>query len=120
MYEKLYFLGETVLEKMAALWMPVTLFLIIKAEHAITNFFYIPNGMAMSSGLSFLDFVWKNLVPVILGNIVGPAILVSGLYWLSYVAIPSEDNKRRFKEPANECYAEEMSGGASNGAAAKL
>ena len=42
--------------------------------------FLIPLGMALGAGVSLSQFLVANLFPVTLGNIVGGAVAVCGLY----------------------------------------
>lgn len=42
--------------------------------------FLIPLGMALGAGVTWPQFLLANLLPVTLGNIVGGAIAVCGLY----------------------------------------
>jgi len=85
--------------KVLAIFFIICLFITSGFEHSIANMYYIPAGifakqnpqwLAMSqlnadqlSNLNWLSFVVKNLIPVTLGNIVGGAGMVGGLYWLS-------------------------------------
>lgn len=42
--------------------------------------FLIPLGMALGAGVTWPQFLMANLLPVTLGNIVGGAVAVCGLY----------------------------------------
>lgn len=42
--------------------------------------FLIPLGMALGAGVTWPQFLLANLLPVTLGNIVGGAVAVCGLY----------------------------------------
>ncbi len=81
--------AETVGGKIAAIFLPIMLFVLCGLEHSVANMFYIPAGMMMgaANGLSAPDlagFLFGNLLPVTLGNIIGGAILVAGGYYLAY------------------------------------
>ena len=85
--------------KAIAIFFIIGLFAISGFEHCIANMYYVPAGilakqnhawLAMSgvsedqlAGLTWLNFALKNLLPVTLGNIVGGAGMVGGLYWLA-------------------------------------
>jgi formate/nitrite transporter FocA (FNT family) len=43
-----------------------------------------PSGVAAES-LSWLTFLWKNLLPVTIGNIIGGAVFVGMSYWSAYL-----------------------------------
>ena len=46
---------------------------------------YIPLGMFLGADVSIGDFLLGNLIPVTIGNLIGGAILVPGLYRTSYL-----------------------------------
>ena len=58
-------------------------FVAIGFEHSIANMFFIPLGMLNGAGVSVGQFLIANLLPVTIGNIIGGAGLVGGIYaWL--------------------------------------
>lgn len=52
--------------------------------HELLHRFLIPLGMALGAGVSWPQFLMANLLPVTLGNIVGGAVAVCGLYSSSF------------------------------------
>jgi formate transporter len=57
--------------KIAAAWLPITIFFAQGFEHTVVNMFVIPTGMLMGAKVSvFQWWVW-NQIPVTLGNIFG-------------------------------------------------
>ena len=81
--------ASTVTGKIAAVFLPIMLFVLCGFEHSIANMFYIPAGMitgAISSipAPTITEFLLNNLLPVTLGNIIGGAIIVAGGYYLAY------------------------------------
>lgn len=84
------FAANSVGGKIAAVFLPVMLFVLCGFEHSVANMFYVPAGMMMSSfagvvGPSVTGFLVGNLLPVTLGNVIGGAILVGGGYYLIYL-----------------------------------
>lgn len=87
----LSYAGKTVIDKLAACILPVGLFVTCGFEHSVANMFMLPMGMFLSSSadfalpaetaalLSWGNVVFKNLVPVTLGNIIGGGVFV-GLF----------------------------------------
>ncbi len=71
--------------KFIGLWFPVMCFVAIGYEHSIANMFFIPLGMLQGADVSVYDFIIKNLIPATLGNIVGGALFVGGVYWYVYL-----------------------------------
>jgi formate transporter len=90
--------------KILAIFFPIWLFITSGFEHSVANMYYIPAGIfakantawAEASGLAadklahlnWQTFLVGNLLPVTLGNIIGGALLVGGVYWLAYIKIP--------------------------------
>jgi len=66
--------------KMVAVWFPISAFVALGLDHSVANMFIIPLGMMRGANVSIYDFLVKNLLPVTLGNIVGGALCVMGLY----------------------------------------
>lgn len=75
--------------KVISLWPAVFLFVVCAMEHSIANMSAVPTGMIAAkiyalkdiAGVpSGADFLWKNLIPVTLGNIAGGAAVAAG-YW---------------------------------------
>jgi formate transporter len=96
--------AKDVAGKLLAIFFPIWLFVTSGFEHSIANMYYIPAGIlaksnpswvkaAISLGVSPRDisrlnwhsFVFNNLVPVTLGNIVGGALFVGVIYWYCYL-----------------------------------
>lgn len=83
------FSANTVGGKIAAVFLPIMLFVLCGFEHSVANMFYIPAGMitgAMNGIMapSVAGFLFGNLIPVTVGNVIGGAIIVGGGYFLIY------------------------------------
>ncbi len=57
--------------KIAAAWLPITIFFAQGFEHTVVNMFVIPTGMLMGAKVSVVQWWVWNQIPVTLGNIVG-------------------------------------------------
>ncbi|NTW96819.1 MAG: formate/nitrite transporter family protein [Erysipelotrichaceae bacterium] len=94
--------------KIWAIFFPIWLFITSGFEHSVANMYYIPAGIfaktnpawaqaALALGVSeeklahlnWNTFLVNNLLPVTLGNIVGGALFVGGIYWFVYLRKPS-------------------------------
>lgn len=86
----LSFAAKRIVDKIAAIWFPIMLFIVGGYEHCIANMYYIPAGMLAAGseganmGLTWGTFIINNLIPVTLGNIVGGGIIIGALYWYVY------------------------------------
>lgn len=80
--------GRSVVDKFVAIFLPIAAFVAAGFEHSIANMYFLPMAllMQMSAGE---PAQWaglaRNLVPVILGNVVGGSVLVALVYYVIYV-----------------------------------
>lgn len=87
------FLGKTVVDRFIAVLFPISLFVAAGFEHSVANMFIIPMGLVLKaqgapeviealggkdvSGLTWTSYVFDNLVPVTLGNILAGAVFIA-------------------------------------------
>jgi formate transporter len=108
--------GQDTMGKILGAWFPVMVFIASGFEHCVANMFIIPAGIVAKmdpmvaqvvlsnhptwdlSTLNVQTFLYNNLLPVTLGNIVSGAILVGGIYWYLYV----KGTKPATEEPKKE------------------
>lgn len=99
--------GKTTFDKLVGVAGPLTLFVATGFEHSVANMFMLPMGLLVKYGagdafwqgkaveaagktvedyaaLTVGSVVWDNFIPVILGNIVGGALVIGAFFWLSY------------------------------------
>eukprot|EP01038_Epipyxis_sp_PR26KG_P005178 gene5178-7205_t len=76
--------ASTLTSKMVAIWFPISAFIALGLEHSVANMFFIPLGIMRGAEITIIDFLWKNLFPVTLGNIVGGALCVGAAYAYVY------------------------------------
>lgn len=79
------FAGKDVVSKCVGIWIPVMIFVTFGYEHSIANMFFIPAAIYSGANVTWMQFVTDNLIGATLGNIVGGALLVGGIYWLIYM-----------------------------------
>lgn len=63
--------SNSTIGKIAAAWLPITIFFGQGFEHTVVNMFVIPTGMMMGAKVSVSQWWLWNQIPVTLGNIVG-------------------------------------------------
>jgi len=63
---------------------PVSAFVAGGLEHCIANMFFVPLGILAGANVTMGDFIFKNLIPVTLGNIFAGVVLVACVYSLVY------------------------------------
>lgn len=85
--------------KIFAIFFPIMGFVAIGFEHCIANMYFIPTAIFLKSWanipaiqslnmetLTWLAFLWKNLLPVTIGNIIGGGVFVGMSYWGAYLS----------------------------------
>jgi formate/nitrite transporter len=77
--------GHTVVDKVIGVVFPIAAFVALGFEHSIANMFFLPYGIALDGDPSLVVGALTNLVVVTVGNVVGGAGLVAGVYWLAYL-----------------------------------
>lgn len=96
------FSSNNTLTKVTILILPVAMFVSTGFEHSVANMFMVPLGIIIQStapdsfwltlgvspeqyaDLNIYNFIFANLIPVTLGNIVGGGILVGLSYWVIF------------------------------------
>ena len=99
--------GQTATDKILGVIGPIALFVAAGFEHSVANMFMLPMGLIIrygagdgfwagealtSAGVDIDSYgsitvgsaLWDNMIPVILGNIVGGAVLVGAYFWAVY------------------------------------
>jgi formate/nitrite transporter len=84
--------------KIFAIFFPIMGFVALGFEHSVANMYFIPTGIFLKTiggiaapagvapqSLSWLTFLWRNLLPVTIGNIIGGAVFVGMSYWSAYL-----------------------------------
>jgi formate/nitrite transporter len=78
--------SDDVIGKILGIWFPIMAFVTIGFEHSVANMFFIPLGMFLGAeGVNWGSMIINNLIPVTLGNIVGGAVFVACIYWITYL-----------------------------------
>jgi formate transporter FocA len=91
----LSFSARSTIDKIAAIFFPITGFVAAGFEHSVANMYFIPIGLFIknwdpiyltSTGLQLSQLTWRaflfnNLLPVTLGNIIGGSVFVAAIYW---------------------------------------
>lgn len=84
--------GRSVVDKVVAIIFPITAFVAAGFEHCVANMFFYPMAMLIQhfsdvpypgKQIEFSDIL-NNLLPVILGNILGGSVLVALVYYVIY------------------------------------
>ncbi len=88
------FAAKSVSGKIAGIFFPIMMFVLCGFEHSVANMYFIGTGLfasalpeyaaLSSSAITWSNFFLANLLPVTIGNIIGGAVVVGGIYWKVY------------------------------------
>lgn len=79
--------SEDILSKFFGILFFITTFVIIGFEHSVANMFVLPLGLMYGAQSSVGAMLWKNIVPVTLGNIIGGVFVGLSHWWVYLYAI---------------------------------
>ncbi|CAM2994618.1 formate/nitrite transporter family protein [Vibrio rarus] len=86
--------ARTVAGKIAAMWLPIFIFFALVFEHTVVNMFLFPLGMMLGADFGIATWLNFNLIPTILGNIVGGLVFTCIPLYLTHAkTAPSLDSK---------------------------
>ena len=98
----LCFSARTSTDKILSIIFPITAFVAAGFEHSVANMYFVPIALFIKSwaaspfwnqigltasdysSVTWTNFVFGNLLPVTIGNIIGGAVMVGMIYWLVY------------------------------------
>lgn len=99
----LCFSARTTTDKILAIIFPIAGFVAAGFEHSVANMYFVPIGLFVKAGadaafwekisktaadfgaLTWGNFLFKNLLPVTIGNIIGGVVMVAVVYWFIYL-----------------------------------
>jgi formate/nitrite transporter len=97
--------ARQIIGKIFAIFFPIMAFVALGFEHSVANMYFIPTGILFVqnsalpaihgvdlSTLNWVHFLWKNLLPVTIGNIIGGSVFVGMSYWGAYMR-PAKTDK---------------------------
>jgi len=94
--------ARSTLDKILAIVFPITAFVAAGFEHSVANMYFIPYALFIKmfdaefintvgdkvvhlDHLTWQAFLFNNLLPVTIGNIIGGAVLVATVYWVIFL-----------------------------------
>jgi len=95
--------ARTTIDRVVTIVPPITAFAAAGFEHCVANMYFIPMGLFIKAGasdsfwksigktpsdfaaLTWDNFLFGNLVPVTIGNIIGGSLMVGAVYWFVYL-----------------------------------
>lgn len=84
----LAFQARDVASKIAAIWWPVFAFVALGLDHVVANMYFIPMAIFLGSPTITVGYyIWKSMIPALLGNIVGGGVFVAAVHWYLVCAL---------------------------------
>jgi formate transporter len=95
--------ARTTIDRVVTIIPPISAFVAAGFEHSIANIYFIPTGLFIKAGapdsfwaaigktpadfqaLTWVNFIFANLIPVTAGNIIGGSVMVAAVYWFVYL-----------------------------------
>jgi formate/nitrite transporter len=97
------FSARSTIDKIAAIIFPIAGFVAAGFEHSIANMYFVSIGLFIKqfatvdfwqaiaktpadyASITWSNFLFRNLVPVTIGNIIGGVVFVAGIYWMVFL-----------------------------------
>jgi formate/nitrite transporter len=82
--------GRSVIDKAVAIIFPIAAFVAAGFEHCIANPYYFAMALLLApqTSLPLLGGMLRNIVAVVIGNVIGGSVLVGLVYYLIYIYSP--------------------------------
>ncbi|KAL2827811.1 Formate/nitrite transporter [Aspergillus cavernicola] len=78
--------GRDMASKIIGIWLPIYAFVSLGFDHVVANMTFIPMAIWLDApGISVGLYIWKGIIPTLLGNIVGGGLFVGTYYWYMYL-----------------------------------
>ncbi|MFC2035088.1 formate/nitrite transporter family protein, partial [Chloroflexota bacterium] len=95
--------SRTTIGRISAIIFPITAFVAAGFEHSVANMYFIPYAILTKVGasdtfwqtigssaanyqeLTWVSFLYQNLLPVTIGNVIGGVFFVAAVYWAIYL-----------------------------------
>lgn len=66
--------------KLVGCWFPISTFVAIGLEHSVANMFIMPAALLLGAPLTAADVLFRNIIPVLIGNAIAGGLVVAGSY----------------------------------------
>lgn len=82
----LAFMAREFFSKVAAIWWPTFAFVCLGFDHVVANMFFMPIAIFLGAPqITVGYYIWKSMIPTLIGNIVGGGVFVGAAYWYLYL-----------------------------------
>jgi formate/nitrite transporter len=77
-------ISKSTVGKITAMWLPIMTFFALGFEHSVVNMFLIPSGMLLGAPISTVQWLFWNMLPVTIGNLVAGVLLTGMALFATY------------------------------------
>ncbi|KAK6396772.1 hypothetical protein LTR65_008670 [Meristemomyces frigidus] len=77
--------SREIVSKIISIWWPVMCFVGLGLDHVIANEFFLPLGIFNGAPIGVGYYIWKSMIPALIGNIIGGGVFVGTVYWYLYM-----------------------------------
>lgn len=80
--------SREIISKIVSIWWPVFCFVGLGTDHVIANMYFIPLGIFLGAPppLTVGYYIWKSMIPSLIGNTIGGGLFCGVLYWYLFLA----------------------------------
>ena len=79
--------SRSTIGKITAMWLPIMTFFALGFEHSVVNMFVVPSAMMFGAPVSVGQWLFWNLLPVTIGNLLAGTLLTGCALYLTYPAV---------------------------------
>ncbi|KEY80067.1 hypothetical protein BA78_7197 [Aspergillus fumigatus] len=78
--------GRDLASKVVGIWFPTFAFVSLGFDHVVANMTFIPLAIWLGAPkITVALYIWKGIIPTLLGNIIGGGLFVATYYWYMYL-----------------------------------
>jgi len=100
--------GRDLSSKLMGIWWPIFGFVSLGFDHVVANMTLIPMAIFLGApDISVGLYIWKGIIPALIGNIVGGALFCSVYFW--YMHLMEVETLPFFKQKQDESHSEGQS-----------
>ncbi|KAJ5374414.1 hypothetical protein N7517_006420 [Penicillium concentricum] len=78
--------GRDLASKVIGIWLPTFAFVSLGFDHVVANMTFIPLGIWLGAPqITTSLYIWKGIIPTLLGNIIGGGVFCGTYYWYMYL-----------------------------------
>ncbi|KAJ5671465.1 formate/nitrite transporter family protein [Penicillium longicatenatum] len=78
--------GRDLASKIMGIWWPIFAFVSLGLDHVVANMTFIPLAIWLDAPeISVGLYIWKGIIPALIGNILGGGLFCGTFYWYMYL-----------------------------------